>query len=61
MEQTRSKLLAELRAIEFWDEMYWRDSKHQSGEFESLLNRRKRRVEILHELESANEDANGGT
>jgi hypothetical protein len=56
----RSKLLAELRAIECWDEMYWRDSRHQSWEFESLLNRRERRAEILRELESASEDANGG-
>ena len=44
------KLLAELRAIELWDDQYWRSSRHAWWETIAMLNRQQRRAEILSQL-----------
>lgn len=45
------RLWAELKAIALWDESYWRRSNHEWWETIALETRRKRRCEILRELE----------
>lgn len=45
------RLRAELRAIELWDEAYWRSSHHEWWEKVALENRGRRRNEILRELQ----------
>jgi hypothetical protein len=49
LDRVRS-LLAELKAIELWDAVHWFNNQPEPWETISVLNRRKRRAEILSEL-----------
>jgi hypothetical protein len=44
------KLLAELYAIQLWDEYHWRNEHNEEAEIIAFENRRRRRTEILIEL-----------
>jgi hypothetical protein len=46
------KLVAELRAIEFWDVQYWQSSRSESAEVLAFRARQRRRTEILTQLTS---------
>lgn len=50
MNPASTALLAELRAIELWDEEYWRSGRHARTEMIAMHNRRQRRAEILRLL-----------
>jgi hypothetical protein len=45
-------LLAEQRAITFWDNKYWKSQDHEVWETVALISRFRRRAEILAELET---------
>jgi hypothetical protein len=46
------KLVAELKAIEFWDVQYWQSSRSESAEVLAFRARQRRRTEILTQLTS---------
>lgn len=48
--QEADGLFTELKAIEFWDALYWRSHRHQQWEIAAMLNRRDRRTEVISKL-----------
>lgn len=56
MKPLREELLAELRAIDIWDQAYERASRHGWWEADALLSRRLRRTEIIGQLETSKKE-----